>query len=145
MFCCSWKKIPHYMLWIPNFLEGNNLLKRLNHLVPPLYLNFKTLRVPNPMSLSKFQCILYDSTLLFSVFKNFLKLKRSCVISSRHRGWGGGGEVEGGVEPTLQYKTAHLVAASLYFNFKDWRSPNCIPLVLFQCILHDLFVLLSVL
>ena len=74
------------MLWRQNFLDKKqltNFLERLNHLVPPLYFNFKPLRVPNPMSLSKFRCILRDSALLFSVFKNFLKLKRRGVISWR--------------------------------------------------------------
>ena len=96
------------------FLGGkpiDQFFKTTKSFGPPLY--FKTLRVPNPMSLSKFQCILHDSALYFSVFKNFLKLKRRCVISWRPRGGGGT------VKPTLQCKTAHLFAASLYFNFKD--------------------------
>ena len=55
---------------------------------PLVYFNFKNLRDPNSSSSSRFQCILQDSAVLFSVFANFLKLKRGNLIS-----WG---------EPILQ-------------------------------------------
>ena len=40
---------------------------------PLLYFNFKSLRDLNSSPSSRFQCILHDSAVLFSVFSNFLK------------------------------------------------------------------------
>ena len=66
----------------PNFFGGTNSAEQLNYLAPPLlYFNFKNLRNPNSSSSSRFQCFLHNSAVLFSVFSNFLKLKRGDVIS----------------------------------------------------------------
>ena len=87
------------------------------------------MRDPNYSSSSRFQCILHDSAVLFSVFSNFLKLKRGYLIS-----WG---------EPIVQNGWiigSHLV----YFNFKNLRDPNSSSSSRFQCILHDSAVPFSI-
>ena len=96
---------------------------------PLVYFNFKSLRDPNSSSSSRFQCILHDSAVLFSVFSNFLKLKRGDLIS-----WG---------EPILQNGWI-IWSPLLYFNFKNLRDPNSSSSSRFQCILHDSAVLFSV-
>ena len=93
-----------------------------------LYFNFKNLRDPNSSSSSRFQCILHDSAVLFSVFSNFLKLKRGDLIS-----WG---------EPILQNGWI-IWSPLLYFNFKNLRDPNSSSSSRFQCILHDSAVVFS--
>ena len=76
---------------------------------PLLYFYFKNLRDPNSSSSSRFQCILHHSAVLFSVFLNFLKLKRGDLIS-----W---------EKPILQ--NGWIIWSSLlYFNFKNLRDPN---------------------
>ena len=52
-------------------------------LSPFLYFNLKNLKEPNSWWFIRFQCILHDSALLFSDFKNFLKFKRGNLISWR--------------------------------------------------------------
>ena len=94
-----------------------------------MYFNSKNLRDPNYSSSSRFQCILHDSAVLFSIFLNFLKLKRGYLIS-----WG---------EPIVQNGWiigSHLV----YFNFKNFRDPNSSSSSTFQCILHDSAVPFSI-
>ena len=49
---------------------------------PLWYFNFRSLKDPNSWSFIRFQCILHDSAVLFSVFSNFLKLKRGELISA---------------------------------------------------------------
>ena len=39
---------------------------------PLLYFNFRNLKDPNSLSFIRFQCILHDSAVLFSVFENLL-------------------------------------------------------------------------
>ena len=95
---------------------------------PLVYFNFKNLKDPNSSSSSRFQCILHDSAVLFSVFSNFLKLKRGDLIS-----WG---------EPILQNGWI-ILSLLVYFNFKNLRDPNSSPSSRFQCILHDWEVLFS--
>ena len=46
-----------------------------------LYFNFKSLMDSNFLSFIRFQCILYDSVVLFSESSNFYKLKRGYLIS----------------------------------------------------------------
>ena len=46
-----------------------------------LHFHFKSSRHPNFSSFIRFQCILIDSGVSFSVFWNFFKLKRSPLIS----------------------------------------------------------------
>ena len=48
---------------------------------PFLYFNFKTFMDPNYLPYIRFQCILYDSGVLFSEFWNFYKLRRGDLIS----------------------------------------------------------------
>ena len=96
---------------------------------PLLYFNFKNLSHPNSSSSSRFQCILHDSVVLFSVFSNFLKLKRGDLIS-----WG---------EPILQNGWI-IWSPLLYFNFKNLRDPNSSSCGRFQCIIQDSAVLFSV-
>ena len=96
---------------------------------PLVYFNFRNLKDPNSWSLIRYQCILHDSAVLFSVFWNFLKLKKGHLIS-----WGG---------PTLQ-KAWIIWSLVLYFNFRNWKDPNSWSLIRVQCILHDSTVLFSV-
>ena len=84
---------------------------------------------PNSSSSSRFQCILHDSAVPFSVFSNFLKLKMAELIS-----WG---------EPILQNRWI-ILSILVYFNFKNLRDPNSSSSGRIQCILHDSAVLFSV-
>ena len=68
--------------------KGTNSVEWLNYSSPLLYFNFKSLKDTNSSSFSRFQCILHDSGILLSDFKNFHKLKKGDQIS-----WG---------EPILQ-------------------------------------------
>ena len=87
------------------------------------------MRDPNYSSSSRFQCILHDSAVLFSIFSNFLKLKRGYLIS-----WG---------EPIVQ--NGWIIASHLvYFNFKNFRDPNSSSSSRFQCILHNSAVPFSI-
>ena len=113
----------------PNLL-GEPILQNGWIIWSPLpYFNFKNLRDPNSSSSSRFQCILHDSAVLFSVFSNFLKLKMAELISLG--------------EPILQ--NGWIIWSPLvYFNFKSFRDPNSSSSSRFQCILHDSAVLFSV-
>ena len=102
---------------------------QLNYLFPLLYFTFRNLKGPNSSSLIRFQCILDDSAVLFSIFWNFLKLKRGDLIS-----WG---------EPILQNSWI-IWSPLLYFNFRSLKDPNSLSFIRFQCILHDSAVLFSV-
>ena len=93
-----------------------------------LYLNFRNFRDPNSLSFIRFQWVLHDSAVLFSVFWNFLKLKRRDIIS-----WG---------EPILQNGWI-IWSPLLYFNFRSLKDPNSLSFVRFQWILHDSAVLFS--
>ena len=46
---------------------GTNFAESLNYLVPLLYFNFKSFMHPNSSSLIRFQCVLHNSGVLFSV------------------------------------------------------------------------------
>ena len=83
---------------------------------------------PKYSSSSRFQCILHDSAVPFSIFSNFLKLKRGDLIY-----WG---------EPILQNGWI-IWSPLLYFNFKNLMDPNSSWLSRFQYILHDSAVLFS--
>ena len=87
------------------------------------------MRDPKSSSSSRFQCILHDSAVRFSVFSNFLKLKMAELIS-----WG---------EPILQNRWI-ILSLLVYFNFKNLRDRNSSSSGRFQCILHDSAVLFSV-
>ena len=65
----------------PNFLGEPILQNGWIIWSPLLYLYLRNLRNPNSSSFSRFQCILYDSAVLLSVFSNFPKLKRGDLIS----------------------------------------------------------------
>ena len=83
---------------------------------------------PNISSVFRFQCILHDSGVLLSEFRNFYQLKR--------RGpnfWG---------EPILQ--NVWITWSTLpYFSFKSFMDPNFLSFIRFQCILHDSGILFS--
>ena len=93
----------------PNFLGGTNYAERLNYLVLPLYFNFRNLKDPNSSSLIRFQWVLNDSPVLFSIFWNFVKVKRGGLIS-----WG------------KQFRRmAELFALPFYISFSEiWRTQN---------------------
>ena len=110
-------------------MGGTYFAKRLNYLVPLLYFNFKNLSHPNSWSSCRFQCILHDSAVLFSVFSNFLKLKRGELIS-----WG---------EPILQNSWI-IWSPLLHFNFENLSHLNSSSSSRFQCILQDSAVHFSV-
>ena len=93
-----------------------------------LYFNFRNLKDPNSLSFIRFQWFLHDSALLFSVIWNFLKSKRGDLISR--------------AEPSLQNDWI-IWSPLLYFNYRNWRDPNSLSLIRFQCMLHDSAVLFS--
>ena len=95
---------------------------------PLLYLNCKSFMYPNSLSFIRFQCILYDSLVLFSDSWNFYKLKRGDQISSG--------------EPIFQ-KVWIIWLPVLYFNLKSFLDPNSSWFIMSQCILHDWRVLFS--
>ena len=65
---------------------------------------------------------LYESAVLFSGFRKFIKLKRGHLIS-----WG---------EPILQNGWI-IWCPLLYFNFRSLKDPNSLSIIRFQCVLHD--------
>ena len=107
-------------MWEPNRQNGWIIRS------PLLYFNFRNLKEPNSWSFIRFQCILYDSAVLFSGFWNFLKLKRGGLIYC----W----------EPILQNSWI-ICSPLLYFNFRNLKDPNSSSFIRFQCILHDSAVL----
>ena len=76
---------------------------------PLLYFNFRNLKDPNIWSFIGFECILYESAVLFSGFWNFLKLRRGVLISC--------------VEPILQNSWI-IWSLLLYFNFWNLKDPK---------------------
>ena len=121
-------KFPQIKEGGPNFLGEPILQNGWIIWSPILYFNFRILKGPNSSSLIRFQCILHDSAVLFSVFWNFVKLRKGDLIS-----WG---------EPILQNGWiiwSHL----LYFNIRNFRDPNCSSFIRFQCILHNSAVIFS--
>ena len=93
-----------------------------------LYFNFRNLKDRSSSLFVRFQRILHDLAVLFSVFWNFVKLRKGDLIS-----WG---------EPILQNGWiiwSHL----LYFNIRNFRDPNCSSFTRFQCILHNSAVIFS--
>ena len=65
----------------PNFW-GEPILQKVWIISSPLlYFNIKSFTDPNSPSLIRFQCILYDSVVLFSGSWNFYKLKKGVLIS----------------------------------------------------------------
>ena len=110
-------------------MGGTNSAERLNIWSPLVYFNFKNLSHPNSSSSSRFQWILHDSAAPFSIFSNFLKLKRGDLIY-----WG---------EPILQ-NCWIICSPLLYFNFKKFTDPNSSWSGRFQCILHEAAVVFSV-
>ena len=106
----------------PNFWGEPILQKVWIIWSPHLYFNFKSFMDPNTSSVFRFQCILHDSGVLLSEFRNFYQLKR--------RGpnfWG---------EPILQ--NVWITWSTLpYFSFKSFMDPNFLSFIRFQCILPD--------
>ena len=84
-------------LWNFSKLKRGDLISRGNqfcrisklfcHPPPPplLYFNFKSFLDLNSLSFIRFQCILYDSGLLFSGFSNLYKLKTGDLISGANQ------------------------------------------------------------
>ena len=101
-----------------NFLVGTNFLKWLVYFWSSSHSVFQyfNLKSRNSMSsLIRFQCVLYDLLVFFSVFLNSLKLWRWELVS------GGTNSAE-----QLNY-LLHL----LYSIFKNLKVPNCISLINF--------------
>ena len=48
---------------------------------PPLYFNFNNLKDPNFAPFTRFQCILHDAGVLFSLFGNYRKFNKGDLIS----------------------------------------------------------------
>ena len=60
----------------------NQFCKKSGLFGPPiLYFNFKIFKNPDSLSFIRFQCVLYDSRVLFSESWNFYKFKRGGLIS----------------------------------------------------------------
>ena len=76
---------------------------------PLLYFNFRKLKHPNSLSFIRFEWVLHDTPALFSIFWNFLKLKRRDPISS--------------VEPILQNSWI-ICSPLLHFNSRNLRDSN---------------------
>ena len=112
-----------------NFFWKTNSPEQLNYFVPLLIFIFKNLQDTNSTSTISFQYILHDLVAFFSNLKNFLKLKRVDLIS-----WG---------ESILQNDWI-IWSSYLYLNFKTLKEPNSLAFVIFQYILHDSEVHLSV-
>ena len=94
-----------------------------------LYFNFKNLKDPNSLSFITFQYTLHDLAVHFSVFQNFLKLKRVDLI---FRG------------KTILHNSWATCSCILYFNFKNLKQPNSLSFFRFQWTLHDSAILFSV-
>ena len=90
--------------------------------LPLLYSNFRNLKRPNSLSFIRFQWVLHDSPVLFSVFSNFLKLKRGDLICCWER---------------ILQNGSSIWSPLLYSNFRNSRHPNYSSFIRFQWILHD--------
>ena len=108
--------------WAEPILQKNSIICS-----PILYFNFKCFVDWNSWSFIRFQCILHDSAVLFSVLK-FLEIKE------------GGPNFCG--KPILQ-KVWIIWSLVVYLNFKSFLDPTSFSFIRFQCILHDSGVLLS--
>ena len=87
-----------------------------------LYFSFKSCRQESSSSFIRFQCILFDSGVLFSDFSNFYKLRREDLICC------------GGEDAWI---VCIIWCPRLYFNFKTFKDPNSAPFIRFQCIMID--------
>ena len=94
---------------------------------PLLYLNLKSPMDPNSAPFISFQCILYDSGVLFSGFSNFYKLKTGDLIS-------GGNQF---------CRMSGLFGPTSVFQFQKFLDPNSSSFIRFHCILYDSGVVLS--
>ena len=74
LFSESWN---FYKLKRRDLISGGNQFCRISELfgASHLYFNFKSFMEPNCSSITRFQCILHDSGVLFSEPWNFFKLK----------------------------------------------------------------------
>ena len=71
----------------PNFWGKPILQKGWIIWCPLLYLNCKNFVDPNSLSFTRFQCIFYNSVVLFSESWNFDILKRADLISGGNQFW----------------------------------------------------------
>ena len=94
-----------------------------------LYFISRNLRVSNSSSFIRFKWVLHDSPVLFSIFWNFLKLKRGDLIS-----W---------VEATLPNGWI-IWSYLLYFNSRNLKDSNSLSFIRFKWVLHDSPVLFSI-
>ena len=93
----------------PNFW-GEPILQKIWSIWPPLlYLNFKSFKDWNSLSLVRFQGILLDSGIAFSDFWKFLQIEKGDLIS--------------GGEPILQ-RVCIIWSLFQYFTFKSFMNPN---------------------
>ena len=96
---------------------GNKFCRKSELFGPPFCISvLKVLWTQFFLSFIRFQCILYDSVILFSESCDFYKLKKG--------------------EPILQ-KVWIIWTPLLYFNFKSFVGPNSSSFIRFECILHD--------
>ena len=108
-------------------MGGSDSSEKLDYLVtPPVFHIFRKFKDPNSSSFIRFQCILYDSAVLFSAFLKLIKLKKGDLISQG--------------EPILQNSWI-IWSALLYFNFRSLKDPNSFSFMRFSCFLHDSVVL----
>ena len=108
--------------WWPKFW-GEPILEKVWIIWSPLlYFNFKSFLDPNSWPFISFQCILYDSGVLFSGFSNLYKLKRG-----RFNFW---------VEPSFQ-NVWIIWSRLLYLNLKSSMDRNSLSFIRFQFILHE--------
>ena len=94
-----------------------------------LCFNSRNLRGWNFSPFIRFQWVLNDSAVLFSIFWIFIKLKNMELIS-----W---------VEPILQ-NSCNVRSALLYFSFRNLKHPNFSSFIRFQLVLHDSAALCSI-
>ena len=105
-----------------NFWGEPILQKALIIWSPLLYFNFKSFLDPNSSSFIRFQWILHDSGVLFSVYSNFYKLKRWGSNSCR--------------QPILQNVWV-IWFSLLYLKFESFLDPESSSFIRFQQILYD--------
>ena len=109
---------------------GNPVLQNVWIIWSPfLHFHFRNLEDQNFLSFIRFQWILHNSAVLFSVFQNFFKLNRGDLIA-----WG---------EPILQNGWI-ILSALLYFDFRNLKEPDSWSFIRIQCIQHQSAVLVSV-